>query len=276
MSTYLLDFIEQLDEKWKEIDILLDEAKKHEESRSSLYNAICRSITVLIVAHLEGFTKDIVKAVIKDINQEYKFGQIPIAMQRTYCRKYIGEATEKGGNHDHKINILIAKFSDMECGISYEPFLSYSNKNPKPNVIQKIFDNFGIKDVFKQLTGSIIDEVFSDSDRVIEEKIIALKKYVTENITTFPYTCSLDRLALIDNKNTSKTKKQRSLWESFLDDINHQRHEVAHGNNFENGESFGALNEIKNKVVYFQLELVSFMAVSLINSIQPNDMMEIH
>jgi len=271
MSTYLLDFVEQLDEKWKEVDILLIEAIKHEESNSSLYNAICRSITVLIVAHLEGFTKDLVKAVIKDINQQSKFGQLSIAMQRTYCRKYIGEITEKSGSNDFKIKQLVTKFSDIECGISHEPFLSSSNKNPKPSVIHNIFENFGIMDVFNTLSGSIVDEIFSDSGRLIENKIVESKKYVTENVNSFPYACTLERLDLPDNTNKPKQKKQRTLWQSFLDDINQQRHEVAHGNNFENGESVRALKTRKNKVVYFQLELVSFMAFKLMDSIKLDD-----
>lgn len=262
MSTYLLDFVEQLDGKWKEVDTLLNEAKKHEESNSELYNALCRSITVLIVAHLEGFTKDLVKSIVRDVNQELAFDKLSIAMQRTYCRKYLGERSEGNGNYELKLKILIEKFCEVGGKISHEPFLKSSNKNPKPDVIKTIFENFGIADVFNELHESVLDEVFSEPDKELNEKITKLKEYLKNSTGNFPYLCTKETLGIQDGKSKTKSKK-RTLWQMFLDEINQKRHEVAHGNDFDNGESVNVLESRKNKVVYLQLGLVQLMASAI-------------
>jgi hypothetical protein len=258
MSTFLSDFVEQLDEKWKEIDILLAEAKKHEESNSDLYNALCRSITVLIVAHLEGFTKDLVKVIVRDSNQEYSFDMLSIAMQRTYCTKYLGNPSDHNGNYDLKVKKLSEKFCEMKSKISHEPFLMSSNKNPKPDVLKSIFKNFGVEDVFLNLNESALDEVFSETDNELEDKITAIRKHLKAEITTFPYQCTAERLAL--NKSIKAKNIKRTLWQSFLDEINQKRHEVAHGNDFDNGESVKILDARKNRVVYLQLGLIELLA----------------
>lgn len=257
MSTYLLDFIEQLDEKWKEVETLLNEAKKHEESNSELYNALCRSITVLIVAHLEGFTKDLVKAIVRDVNQELVFGNLPITMQRTYCRKYLGEQYEKNGNYELKVKALIKKFCEVGGKISHEPFLKSSNKNPKPDVIKTIFENLGVTDVFTMLHNSALDEVFNESDKKLEEKISVLKQYLKNSTGNFPYLCTKETLGIQDSQSKPNG---RTLWQMFLDEINQKRHEVAHGNDFENGESVNVLETRKHKVIYLQLGLVQLIA----------------
>ncbi|WNZ57370.1 MAE_28990/MAE_18760 family HEPN-like nuclease [Microbulbifer sp. MKSA007] len=265
MSTYLLDFVEQLDEKWKEVDTLLNEAKKHEESNSELYNALCRSITVLIVAHLEGFTKDLVKAIVRDVNQELAFGNLSIAMQRTYCRKYLGEQHEVNGNYESKLKKLIEKFCEVGGKISHEPFLKSSNKNPKPDVIKTIFENFGVNDVFTKLHKSTLDEVFSESDKELENKISVSKQYLKASTNNFPYPCTKEALGIQTSKNKSK---ERTLWQVFLDEINQKRHEVAHGNDFENGESVNVLESRKNKIVYLQLGLVQLIASTISDKVE--------
>lgn len=258
MSTFLSDFIEQLDEKWKEIDILLTEAEKHEESNSDLYNALCRSITVLIVAHLEGFTKDLVKAVVRDLNQFHSFDMLPIAMQRTYCTKYLGHPPEKKSDYDNKIKLLSKKFCETKIKISYEPFLTTSNKNPKPETLKSIFKNFGITGVFLNLKESSLDNIFSETNNEMKDKISDFRGHLKKEIITFPYQCTKERLLL--NKSTKLKKNKRTLWQEFLDEINRKRHAVAHGNDFDNSECVKALHARKNRVIYLQLGLVEFLA----------------
>lgn len=263
MSTYLFDFVAQLDEKWKEVDVLLDEAKQHEESNSNLYNALCRSITVLIVAHLEGFTKSLVKAVIRDVNQEYAFGKLPSAMQRTYCKKYLGESHSKDKAYEQKTRFLMEKFCEAGVKITHDPFLKYPNKNPKPDVIEDIFDNFGISKIFSKLHESSLDDVFLEGGKDLEEKISNCKYYLKDSTSVFPYLCSTENL----NIKSGGKAKGRTLWQAFLDEINQKRHEVAHGNDFENSESVKVLESRKNKVVFFQLGLVQIMANSFSENI---------
>jgi len=130
MATFLNDYIHGVDEKWQEIDILINNAKRIEDNDENLYNAICRSITVLLVAHLEGFAKDLVKNVIRDLNQYCDFSALPAAIKRTYCTKYLGNNYEKNRNYEKYMSKLIEKFEQTNCRISDEPFFYSKNKNP--------------------------------------------------------------------------------------------------------------------------------------------------
>lgn len=258
MATFLYDFVHKLEENWCEVDILLVEAKKYENSNLELYNALCRSISVLIVAHLEGFVKELAKALIHDFNNNCSFKELPPPIQRTYCRKYLGNINDSNKkNHENKVKILMEKFSEVECKISYEPFFSKSNKNPKPDVIQTIFQNFGVKSVFSHLHESKIDSVFSDTPTVIKSDIEEQKKYILNIVETFPYSGTLTRMQL---EKVEEGMPKRTLWEEFLDQINMKRHGVAHGSNFDNVESAFALESIKDKVIYLQLVLIELLA----------------
>jgi hypothetical protein len=183
------------------------------------------------------------------------------AMQRTYCRKYLGHPSEDNGNYEFKIKKLSEKFSEMKSKISHEPFLMASNKNPKPDILKKIFRNFGIEDVFLSLNGSVLDEIFSDTGNELEEKIVANRTHLKTEISTFPYKCTADRLEL--GKSAKPKGIKRTLWQTFLDEINQKRHEVAHGNEFDNGESVKVLDDRKNRVVYLQLGLVELLASTI-------------
>lgn len=255
MSTFLLDFVQQLDKKWEEVDLLLLEAAKHEVSNSDLYNALCRSITVLIVAHLEGFTKDLVKATIRDVNSNSSFDMLSVAMQRAYCRKYLGD--EDSNNYMSRLNDLIVKFCEMKISVSYEAFLVISNKNPKPDTLKMIFKNFGLDDVFSNMHESVLDDVFSGSVSELDVKIIEMKDFLSSRVNVFPYQCDENRLRF---KKVKRARGRRTLWEDFLDETNQKRHEVAHGNDFDNGESVKLLEYRKKMVVYLQLGLVELMA----------------
>lgn len=264
MATYLADFVQQLDEKWREIDILLEEAESKEKSgQEDAYNALCRSVTVLIVAHLEGFVKGLAKSVIRDLGKGLRFCDLPESVKRTYAASYVDDGESNKAN-EAKTKALIEKFSDIDAGISYEPFVFSSNKNPKPSVVAKIFDNFGVNSVFGYIDGSAMNEVFAASGAEIKSKIRHSKIHIEEAVQDFPYSCHCDRLRLYKG---APNKSGRSLWEAFIDEINQKRHEVAHGNEFGNSESLSVLSERKDKVVYLQLGLVELLASVLISKL---------
>ncbi|MCI5222708.1 MAG: hypothetical protein D3924_08575 [Candidatus Electrothrix sp. AR4] len=268
MATFLSDFLDQLDEKWQEIDILLDEAKKKESSNSNLYNALCRSITVLLVAHLEGFTKELVRSVIQDLNKNCSFSELPQKIQKTYCTKYLGSARDK---HSHsywnKVNNLSEKFSELEANIAFEPFLTTTNKNPKPDSIKFILSGFGVKDVFSCLHDSELDHVFSGTNREVRASIKKQRKILKESLVVFPYSCEESRL---DLQESGGKIPRRTLWQEFLDEINMKRHEVAHGNDFDNTESAEVLETRRDKVVFLQLGLVELLASVITKNIKIN------
>lgn len=66
-QTFINFLLNELDSRWNEISILLKTAKDYEKTNQVLHDAICRSVSVLMVAHFEGFYKDLIKNIIEDI-----------------------------------------------------------------------------------------------------------------------------------------------------------------------------------------------------------------
>lgn len=264
MATFLFDYVNQLEAKWHEVDVLLDKAKDIRDSEQELYNAICRSITVLIVAHFEGYIKNIVKYVVKDINLSVGFKDLPENIKRTYCTKYLGLNLDKRDNsYEKKLKKLIEKFSEVNCQISHEPFFYPINKNPNPNVVQNIFARFGVSNIFHLLHESVFDDVFSSSLSEIETLSESLKSELLPGIENFPYQFDITKYDLDQTKCEVK-----SLWEEFLEQINQKRHGVAHGNEFENVEDVSSLELKKSKVVLLELILTGTISSKIIPRFQ--------
>lgn len=263
MPTFLHDFVNQVDEKWSEVDLLISKAKEIQKETPSLYNALCRSTTVLIVAHLEGFIKDLAKSIIHDLNKELRFDQLPTAIKRTYCFNYLGRNLDSSDKkYEKKITKLIDKFDEVDCNISHEPFFFAVNRNPNPDVIHTIFRNFGIENVFELLHESDLDNVFSDSINVTKAKIETLKKEIKDEILSFPYTFDKSKYNLIKT-----SYQQRTMWQEFLDQINQKRHVVAHGSEFGNLDDAAELEERKTKVVLLQLGLIGILTDFIVSEI---------
>ncbi len=115
MATFLSDFVQSLENNWEEVDTLLLHAEEVKDINLKLYNALCRSVTILIVAHLEGFIKDLIKNIVQDINRNCEFSNIPEALKRTYCKSYLGSNLDnKDKSYEAKIKKLIEKSMKKE------------------------------------------------------------------------------------------------------------------------------------------------------------------
>lgn len=255
MSTCISDFVEQTSLQWKEVDMLTSEAiAKQLSGDEDLYNALCRSVTVLMVAHFEGFMKDLVKAIISDLNSNCKFVNMPEAVKRTYCKKYFGnnEEINKSGN---KISKLKEKFETLDCKITHEPFFFPQNKNPNNKTIKSVFLNFGIKEIFNFLYESELENAaFTESSSTLAETLEKFKDVIETGTKDFPYKCDIGEYKLTHTEFRSKT-----LWEEFVDDINNKRHAVVHGNDFLNAEDASNLQSSKEKIMLLELALVGIM-----------------
>lgn len=249
MSTFIQEFIVQTEEQWQEVNLLLDQAETVSSVNIELYNALCRSVSILIVSHLEGFIKELAKNAIRDINNNKNFNELPISIQRTYCKKFIG-FDEKSHPHYHKIlNDMITDFSNIrEFKITHESFLFDKNRNPKPDSFKTVLSRFGVSDLFENLNQSIFDEAFSS--RVTLNRLVKIMMWHVKKATgSFPYSTSTSTLKLEKTKYSNGT----TLWQEFLNDTNKIRHNIVHGNLFSNSESIESLRERVNKAKLFQL-----------------------
>jgi len=188
MSTFLNELSTNIESDWSEVDLLIGKARIYRDNDTDFYNALCRSITVLNIAHLEGFTKSLLRAIVHDLNRNSDFSELPIAIKRTYCTKYLGSNFLKVDKRfEYKINILIEKFNELNCQIEYEPFYISKNKNPNPHLIKTVFENLGIRNIFTNLNKSNFEFIFSSSAVELVEQIEKIKEYTNSNIANFPY-----------------------------------------------------------------------------------------
>ncbi|NOH73243.1 hypothetical protein F0225_18160 [Vibrio pectenicida] len=267
MATFLSDLVQQLDGRWKEVELLIDKAAEVEDTEPHLYTALSRSVCVLVVAHLEGFTKDLVKAVIRDINANRSFEKLSKQIKRTYAKRYIpNQDISSNFNHNFYLTEIIRKLDDTKCSISHDSFLKGDNKNPKPDVIKTIFMNFGITDVFAHIKESDFDDIFSGISLLeITEATQLATEIALIDLEEFPYKSKQELLKL---KKSTKQKNESTLCQTFIDEINQKRHEVAHGNVFNNSESVKSLRERKASVKYLQIVLVYLISTASLLEIE--------
>ncbi|MFA6101179.1 MAG: MAE_28990/MAE_18760 family HEPN-like nuclease [Victivallaceae bacterium] len=253
MATFLHEFVNDIEQKWKEIDILIEaaaNANKNKNKNNDLYNALCRSITVLCVAHFEGFIKDCLKSLINDLNRNMRFCDLPSSIKRTYCKKYLGSNLKsEDKQYDKRMDLLIRKFDEIDAKISYEPFYSPTNKNPNSHILKTVLINIGINDIYSCLHESDFEIIFSSESKEIYEILKKLKQKTLSGIGNFPYTFADDLYNLKEKKN----KNIRTLWEEFIYVFNDKRHDVAHGNNFNNSLDIKDLETNKLKIMIIEL-----------------------
>lgn len=258
MATFIADYLNTVDLQWKEIDILAQEAIRVESSNTELYNVLCRSITILIVAHMEGFIKGAAKNIISDYSS-VEFKNLPNAVKITYCKRHLGFDETAFPNYHERIKTLI---SDLERSsdfkITHEAFTFNKNRNPKPDTLESIASRFGVSDIFKNLNGSLFDEVFSMTSPRIKRILPIASKKIKRMVINFPYQVGKEPYGT-----ESKKYKGRTLWQTFLDDLNMKRHTIAHGNDFNNTIDINTLIELKDKVMILQLSFLLIICSEL-------------
>lgn len=252
MKTFLDDFVVKLEEQWNEIETLIVEADKLQNNQEKdLYNALCRSIIVLRVAHMEGFLKDLIRNTINDLNNNLKFSDLPNKIKYTFSSFFLDNE-----NH-YKQNKLISIFEESDVKINYDAFL-FNNKNPKEDTIEKAFSSFGIKNVFKAIHNAEIELVFSDTS-VGKTMLDDIAQHVKAGISSYPYNINMHNYAFCNDDSKGKT-----LWEEFIEQINMKRHEVVHGNNFENSVDIGTLKSDNIKIRLLQMCLICALCQNII------------
>jgi hypothetical protein len=236
MGTFFSNGVSFLERRLSEIDLIVNESKRHCNSNVELYNVLCRSAHILLLAHFEGYTKQLVKDCLDDINSCSSFRKSKRPLKKKVCENF-------AGNNDLKIRELMDVFELLETKFRHEYFLFTDYKNPKASVLDKIVANFGIENFFKKVKQSKLDLVFSntDDDNILlrDEFRDKLKTWTSE----FPYQIDFEYLEIDQNKDT-----QDNLWEDFLNDILMKRHAIAHGSSMDNSISHSEIETNKVKV----------------------------
>lgn len=256
-NTYGSIFLSELEERWKEIDLLIEEVKAPKEEDH--VNVLCRSAVVLLVAHLEGFIKEAASVVIKDINHHLDFSDIPKSIQKTFVALFLD--SEKIDNNKQKR--LLEEFRKLNAKLVVDPFLFEQNKNPSPTIIEKILFNFGVTDFFSLINKSRLDIVFENNHTETEELLKELRKFAHQALVEYPYSIDLDIFDI--SIKSEKMKRKDSLWITFLDELLRLRHSIAHGSTFSNEITVNDLIDYKKKVLILQYGIVLVLFDSTVN-----------
>ena len=161
MSTFASDFIEGYDERWSEVNTLIDMAQGLDDGDKE-YCALCRATIVLIVANFEGFIYEAMRCFINDVNSNNAFSMTSEKMKMTYCTQFI--TPEKG--NERKLRKLVDVLNELDTKYAIEPFLYENNKNPKATVIEKYFEEVGGKNFWKYISDCEIDKVFENDSSI--------------------------------------------------------------------------------------------------------------
>ena len=228
------------------MDLLLAEAEKATTTKE-LFDVICRSSIVLIVAHFEGFIKDSARAIIDDLNRFSNFKDSPAVVKKTFCYQFANS------DDGHRIKKLIETFEGLETKLKVEPFLFDENKNPAPTVIEKIAKNFGVNSFFRHIHESRLDAVFNGTKSDTEALYKELVEEVLSGTQEFPYKLDPSKFGIVHGKPATNV---RSFWETFLDQLLEKRHAIAHGSSVENRLSVEEILDFKSKILILQRSFI--------------------
>lgn len=264
METFVHDLVKSIDDQWNEVDVLIEKSAEEQDKNPVLYNALCRATIVLMVARLEGFTKDIAKEILADANRFSSFKEIPYPIQATFCKTFTGANNgddKRTKSVDKQTRDLIELLCGLETKIPHEPFLIESargnSKNPSPTVINKICVNFGVNHFFSRIEESEqLAIVFKGGKSNLKTLLEKLKKRTLVGTKSYPYSINVSEFGINASDAKGQGRGGTPIWVDFLDDLLKSRNGIAHGSSTTNSLSVGELIDFRNKVAVLQYALV--------------------
>lgn len=243
IGTFISIKLDSLEKRFKEIDILLLQAKENISDQDS-YKALCRSAHILLVAHFEGTIKDIIKDVLEDLNHYIDFKEVPENIKRTFSEYYM---KHENGIYNEKLRKrLIETFEDLPIKLKPEPFYYENNKNPSPYILETYLKRFGKKEFLKSIATSDLDIVFENNKSETMDLLQRIKYHLKNGVNNYPYNVN----SKIYNPKTlhNLPKNLKSMWETFLDELLLNRHNIVHGSILDNPTDHEEISIAKNKI----------------------------
>ncbi|MBT1710752.1 hypothetical protein KK062_21100 [Fulvivirgaceae bacterium PWU5] len=258
MSTFINLGLVSLNKRLAEVDIILQEARQHSDDNADLYNSLCRSAQVLLCAHFEGYVKDLVKNALEDINLYSDFRSSRSALKRRHCAYFVRVNAEEKDSKEHNKRVLelISEFEGLNAKFKKEIFSYSDNQNPKTSVLDKIAEQFGVKNFFKQLKKSNLDLVFSNTHTENLQLCQEIETLMLQRTSVYPYQTDLGYLEIDSEKSDSD-----NLWDVFISDFLKRRHGIAHGAELESTVGHSTIENDKTKIKVLLYAFTSFICI---------------
>lgn len=254
-NTFISSRLELIENRFKEIDTLLNLAKKN-ITDSTTYSTLCRSAHVLLVSHVEGIYKDIVRDTIDDLNRNTDFITIKRTIFKTHSLHFIQNREHSKFSENNKFSEnekftevvkdrLWEAFKNNKTALILEPFLRIDNKNPTPKILEEILKKFGENSFFNSLKDSRLEIVFENDFKSSIRELNRIKKYLKKGVQNFPY--NLDK-SYFYSSDLTKSKKEKGLFEEFLNEFLSDRHKIVHGQTLDNPKNDKEIEISKLKI----------------------------
>ncbi|MEA3424290.1 MAG: HEPN domain-containing protein [Bacillota bacterium] len=257
MESNLFQLLQQYDQGWNEINILISMAEEvapdKETSDVDRYSSICRAATVLICARNEGYIKELFRAYFDDINQNIAFNEIKEGLVLNSFTKYYTDKEKFLRFYNDKLKV-------MDFKLDYEEFLNPNDerevkgKNITTSYITKLANKIGYLQLIESLEISNLKDVFSNDKNENIECYNKLLEYLIEKSKEFPYEFNLlDYRLVLPKKNVNNS----GLWQGFLDNLIIKRNQIAHGLSRDNLVNTNDLKDflIKSKILSLVLTI---------------------
>lgn len=243
-STFVSSRLDSIESRFYEVETLLNLAKEN-IAHPRKYITLCRSAHVLLVSHVEGIYKDIVKDVIDDLNLHTSFCNIKGPIFKTHALHFI-HINESDSSIEKIKNRLWDAFKIHKTELVLEPFLRSDNKNPTPKIMEEILKKFGENKFFNALAKSRLEVVFENNLKSSINELKRIKKYTISGVKQFPY--SVDKSYFYNFSPPTIGKDKKGLFEEFLNQFLDDRHKIVHGQTLDNPKNDTEILESKIKI----------------------------
>ncbi len=243
-STFVSSRLESIESRFHEIDTLLELAKEN-VLNSTKYAALCRSAHVLLVSHVEGIYKDIVRDIIDDLNFHTNFCNVKQPIFKTHALHFI-HVNENDKNTEKIKEKLWSAFKIHKTELVLEPFLRSDNKNPTPKIMEEILKKFGENTFFNSLIESKLEIVFENDKKTSIRELNRIKKYTNLGVQKYPY--AVDKSYFYNFNPPKLGKDKKGLYEEFLNQFLNDRHNIVHGQTLDSPKNHTEILESKIKI----------------------------
>lgn len=249
MSTAVFDVVQAVPGRMAELALLIDRAREKEVTDEPFYDALCRSCAVLLASHLEGYLKDLTRALVLDMNFYVSgFSNLPNGVKRNFCLKIAFYEGVEQREINERAKQIQAFFESNSVDVDFTAFKyrESTNKNPTSSVIDSAFEKLGLLGMVESLS-PCLDGVFNNDPRTDFRIRRDLTRFRAK-MYGYPY-ARLPTPYQFSHRTTKRTKGvSLTLWETFIQEVMARRHRIAHGDTMENEVSWEELGQDVGKM----------------------------
>lgn len=242
MTTAAFETANTIPLRMTEMHALVRTAHHYKNKDERLYDALCRSASVLLVSHIEGFLTDLVSSICIDLNYFVSdFSLMPDSIKRDFVYKLAFYEGVPSKDIEKRVRVLTSFFEENSVPVNLGLIAAgdESRRNPSVRSIDKYFEPLGVNKIVSSLHTDFYQRAFEGSTGATY-KLLRDCKASRSRVFSWPYGgFSENEFKLPSRKGDPYAGT--SLWVTFIEDILKRRHKIAHGSTMENNASSESL-----------------------------------